>query len=429
MRNRAVHVRLIVLAALVSCLAIASGAGSALAGAPAQAATPTFTSTVFASGDWIDHSGPSGTEAVSTRTTSPRSRGDVFVAFQNGVGPQGQASASGQPRQHDRRVLLGRRKLRQWDIAGKCDGLTADPQTGKLIATVNEDANSSVYLIDPLGPTVPVHYHYDIAAPAERRHRRDLGLRRDDPDQRVRARHDRRCGAAGLLPGGLPGRLPSAGHVAHISPLFYDEALARGATLGNPYFPTRIQLALTDPDSNEVVPIYAHALRRRLHAHQPGRSGADLRQQPRTANQRLSVLTLTASVDDTAWPSDSSGELSHDRQRRQHDLPHHRAVPPGPGVRRSDAVRREQRAWHLSRSRLPAELRRPAEPVHRRADAGDADRAGAAGPGHAVPSVTAVTRRAAARPAGCGAGPCPACGRRGRRPHGCRRSRSRASPA
>jgi hypothetical protein len=47
----------------------------------------------------------------------------------------------------------------QWDIVGKCDGLTADPQTGKVIATVNEDANSSLYLIQP-GTPAPVHYEY-----------------------------------------------------------------------------------------------------------------------------------------------------------------------------------------------------------------------------------------------------------------------------
>jgi hypothetical protein len=39
--------------------------------------------------------------------------------------------------------------IRQWDIKGKCHGLTANPARGLVIATVNEDANSSIYTIAP----------------------------------------------------------------------------------------------------------------------------------------------------------------------------------------------------------------------------------------------------------------------------------------
>ena len=43
---------------------------------------------------------------------------------------------------------------------GKCDGLTADPYNGLLVATVNEDAHSSLYTIDPSRGRV-VHYAYN----------------------------------------------------------------------------------------------------------------------------------------------------------------------------------------------------------------------------------------------------------------------------
>ena len=33
----------------------------------------------------------------------------------------------------------------QWNVTGKVDGLTADPNTGTVIATANEDLNSSLY--------------------------------------------------------------------------------------------------------------------------------------------------------------------------------------------------------------------------------------------------------------------------------------------
>src|SRR5258708_22143100 len=75
--------------------------------------------------------------------------GRLFGAFQNGVGPQGQASASGNLDSTIVEFTPNGKVLRQWDIRGKCDGLTADPQTGGVIATVNEDAHSSVYTINP----------------------------------------------------------------------------------------------------------------------------------------------------------------------------------------------------------------------------------------------------------------------------------------
>lgn len=34
-------------------------------------------------------------------------------------------------------------------MRGKSDGLTANPWTGAVIATVNKDANSSLYSINP----------------------------------------------------------------------------------------------------------------------------------------------------------------------------------------------------------------------------------------------------------------------------------------
>src|ERR1700722_14865468 len=54
----------------------------------------------------------------------------------------------------------------EWDVVGKCDGLTADPALGRLVATVNEDAHSSFYLIDPVAGSTPVHYHYNKALPS-----------------------------------------------------------------------------------------------------------------------------------------------------------------------------------------------------------------------------------------------------------------------
>ena len=100
----------------------------------------------------------------SSATTTPKGRqklsapdditslpGHIFVGFQNGVGPQGEASPTGDLDSTIVEFDLHGHRVTQWDVTGKCDGLTADPATGQVIATVNEDAHSSLYLIDPAG--------------------------------------------------------------------------------------------------------------------------------------------------------------------------------------------------------------------------------------------------------------------------------------
>ena len=87
-----------------------------------------FTNTVFVNGATITHPGPNGSEAISQPDDITYLDGHIFVGFQNGVGPQGQPSTTGNHEQHDRRVQPARRRGNQWDVVGKCDGLTADPR-------------------------------------------------------------------------------------------------------------------------------------------------------------------------------------------------------------------------------------------------------------------------------------------------------------
>jgi len=109
-----------------------------------------------------------------TRKTEPLSQPDdlthfgdfLFAAFQNGVGSQGEPSSDGNTNSTVVEFTPSGHVLRQWDIKGKCDGLTADPVLRRLIATVNEDANSSMYTIDPVARTGGIqHYAYKEPLP------------------------------------------------------------------------------------------------------------------------------------------------------------------------------------------------------------------------------------------------------------------------
>ena len=54
-------------------------------------------------------------------------RGILYVGFQNGVGPQGQASTDGNRDSTVVAFTSRGKRVGQWDLRGKCDGLTADP--------------------------------------------------------------------------------------------------------------------------------------------------------------------------------------------------------------------------------------------------------------------------------------------------------------
>jgi hypothetical protein len=295
----------------------ASPSSPSSAPSPARAPSPAspasggaasgFVSSVFADAAGITHQASTGkVEAVSGLDDITAWHGQIFVGFPNGVGPQGQASKTGNL---DSTIVEfdGRGQERaQWDILGKCDGLTADPATGELIATVNEDANSSIYLIDPTRSTVA---HFTYNQPLAHNGGTDaISLYRGE------------VLVSASAPGttGAPAPQPSypavytvtfdrqAG-VADVAPLFSDEASATVANTNSAAYGTSVQLGLTDPDSSEVVP-----------AHAPRFAGDFMLTSQGDAQQiyvgsgpeaSLSVLNLSDSINDTAWANGRSGHL------------------------------------------------------------------------------------------------------------------------
>ena len=140
---------------------MASGHLQRVAAADAPAA---FTVTEILSGATLKHTfTPAGSQSSSSEMLShpddlTRLGRDLFVGFQNGVGPQGEASSDGNTDSTIVELTLSGTPLAQWDVVGKVDGLTADPELGVLIATVNEDANSSLYTIDPARDRRPTRW-------------------------------------------------------------------------------------------------------------------------------------------------------------------------------------------------------------------------------------------------------------------------------
>ncbi len=297
------------LAALAVAVVPAAASAAASTSATPATARPALTAWTILSGQTLQHTYTvSGTETTATESLSKpdditQLGGFIFVGFQNGVGPQGQASADG----NLDCTVVGMNKygqaLAQWDIQGKCDGLTADPGIGGLIATVNEDANSSLYTITagPGGAAVVRHYAYNEPLP------HDGGT---DAVSILGSKILISASAPGTT-GDLPAPQPTfpavysvtlnpATLIASASPYFYDEDAAAVANSGSGEGQT-VNLALTDPDSNEIVPTDAP----RFGGEFMLTSQGDLQQifvgSKAKPSHALSVLSLSVSVDDTAW--------------------------------------------------------------------------------------------------------------------------------
>jgi hypothetical protein len=283
----------------------ARASGGAHHAVPAQSA---LTNAVFATATTLTHVTPKGKQQLSAPDDITYLAGHIFVGFQNGVGPQGQASPAGDKDSTVVEFDQSGHAVAQWDIVGKCDGLTADPSSDRVIATVNEDANSSIYLIDP-ARTAAVHYGYNEPLPS------DGGtdaIEAYDGMVLVSASAPGTTGAAApkpTYPAVYRVSFDAASHVAVLDPLFYDEASAAVANTNSPDGGKSQRLALTDPDSNEDVPAYATRFAGDFMLTSQGDKQQIFVAHAGSAQQTLSVLSLSDSVDDTVWPSERSGTL------------------------------------------------------------------------------------------------------------------------
>jgi hypothetical protein len=174
--------------------------------------------------------------------------GHIFVTFQNGVGPNGEAGPGGITTSTVIEYDGAGNVINQWNPTGRVDGLGADSAKHLIYATANEDSNSTFYVIDP------------NAAPASQLRQ----LTYNDPSGAISGGTD----AVSVDPYGnvyisasnpaaansnavLLATIdsPTVGQVT-VAPTFADNMA--GVNNGNGSGTTT--LALTDPDSNAIVP-------------------------------------------------------------------------------------------------------------------------------------------------------------------------------
>src|SRR5215469_646941 len=218
--------------------------------------------------------------------------GHLYVGFQNGVGPQGEPSGSGNLDSTLVEFTTAGHVVKQWDVTGKIDGLGADPATGQVIATVNEDANSSLYTVS--GGTV-THYTY---TPSKLPHMGGTDSVAVYSGKILISASS--TGTTGKAPASAPAvyvvTLNSGAKTAAVAPFFAANATATGVNAPNTG--KTVTLALTDPDSNEVVPSSSPAFAGDFMLNAQADQQLILSD---SSGKNLHVLKISKPVDDTAW--------------------------------------------------------------------------------------------------------------------------------
>ena len=233
--------------------------------------------------------------------------GWIYVAYQN------DSTADGTPAGSTSTIVAYRRngsQARTWSVAGHCDGLTADPANHRVIGTVNEDANSSLFTVTPDSPTVQQYtYSPDPASlsgggtDAVSIVGGQIFISASNPSPTTPG------GTTFSAPAVFTATVPVGGSTATLTPTFNDNSAATDAVSGS-----AVTLNLSDPDSNASVPAASPRFGGDFMLNSQGDSELIFASQPGTSTQALTALKLTNAsgapqADDVRWATKKRGTL------------------------------------------------------------------------------------------------------------------------
>ncbi len=231
---------------------------------------------------------------------------DVFVTYQNGVGPDGAPSKTGTTQSSVVEYGPTGNTVKTWQITGRVDGLTADPAHNRIFATSNEDNSSSLFVIIPTRAN-PLHYTYSPnpaeQAPGETSPNGGTDSISIGTDGSVYVAHSNPD--AGFPSTAATFRLTLSGTTATLTPLFRVDDPARDVVTGK-----RVTLALGDPDSNRFIPANAPVLPRTLLQVSQSDHEIIIVNHPRAVNQSLSRLVLSNAGNATRPTIDDVTEIT-----------------------------------------------------------------------------------------------------------------------
>jgi len=224
--------------------------------------------------------------------------GNLYVTYQNGVGPDGSPSSTGVFQSTVVEYSSAGAVVQSWLLLGRCDGLGADPLHNRVLASVNEDNNSSLFSITPGNPT-PFHYSY-YPNPSE------LAGTETSPNGGTDSISVTPRGTIYIAHSNPDPGVPNTAAVytvtlsgtnALLKPVFHVNS-----TVEDVVTHTFVKLALTDPDSNRLIPATAPVLPGAFLQDSQG-DGQVIIKQPRSLLERLVLKnaetpTLQPTIDD-----------------------------------------------------------------------------------------------------------------------------------
>ncbi len=157
---------------IIAAAAVAIGVPSTLSVVPAAAAT-----TPAANAKLSVRVFASGTAAMTQPDDITWLDGTVYAVWQNDIGPSGQPSPTGATASDVVGYNASGHRVATWKVTGHADGIAANSATHQLIVTVNEDGNSSLYVISPEAPAARQVHHYETTSPDAWRSRLSLAAR------------------------------------------------------------------------------------------------------------------------------------------------------------------------------------------------------------------------------------------------------------
>jgi hypothetical protein len=239
--------------------------------------------------------------------------GHVFVAFQNGVGSMGEPSPSGGATSTVVEYTRTGHRLDQWDLTGKVDGMGADTASRRIVATVNEDGNSSLYTITADARHGSVRHssvrhssvrHYTYSSNPLPHGGGTDGVVVKNGTIYVTASAPAPDPDGTTFSGPALYRVTLTGSVAHLASVFQDSSSATDAATGK-----TVTLNLSDPDSSLLMPQASPRFAGDLMLDSQADSRQVFIRHPGTASQHATVLTLSTQVDDSAVVTSKRGTL------------------------------------------------------------------------------------------------------------------------
>ncbi|MEY9967995.1 hypothetical protein ABIA33_006075 [Streptacidiphilus sp. MAP12-16] len=228
----------------------------------------------------------------------------LFVAYQNGVGSDGKPSPAGATKSTIVEYTLGGQLLASWPVVGKVDGMGADQDGNRVLASVNEDGNSSLYSVTPGADAAKQLQHFTYQ-----------GLTHGGGTDSVLAVGGKIYITASAPAADADGKTYSktalytaelvAGAAGKDGTVTLTAVIADNATATDAVTAKSTKLNLSDPDSSEQVPSAVAGF------------GGDLLLDSQGDKQLVflhgkstpKVLNLTTQVDDTAFATNSTGTL------------------------------------------------------------------------------------------------------------------------